>query len=344
MAKTGWMGLDKGSDVGFERPKETIKFSSPSMNWLFGPSFEGLARGMTAVLWGAPKAGKSVFLYDAIAQVHRNSATARVILFDTEFRTNLQFGEGITKDIDPERLLIKQTNEPSAIFDFIEKDVLAAVDNNMDIPLICIDSISSIRGLKSLNADTVSQHLIGDQALSLQNGFQRIIPVLRRKKIALLCTSQARAEMDQIQQRMHKTIKMSLSWGVRHLLDYFIQVTQVEASAGKVFDQSRTDSNDNPLQIGNKIRCLMNESSGGGRGRTAEVTLSYEKGFIKIGEEVTNLALNLGIIHKPEGGNSLVWRDIKHRGFDAFADFLEINAEVRNEIVSEIMHKTKGQE
>ena len=49
----------------------------------------------------------------------------------------------------------------------------------------------------------------------------------------------------------------------------------------------------------------MNESSGGGRGRCAEVMLSYEKGFVDIGAEVVNLGLNLGVLTKPEGGNSI---------------------------------------
>ena len=40
-----------------------------------------------------------------------------------------------------------------------------------------------------MNADSVGQHLIGDQAQTLQNAFQRIIPVIRRKRIALLCAA-----------------------------------------------------------------------------------------------------------------------------------------------------------
>jgi len=256
----------------------------------------------------------------------------------------LQFGSGISKGIDPDRILIKQTNDPVEIFDWIEHDLNAAVSEGLDVPLICIDSISSVRGLKSLNADSVGQHLIGDQAQTLQNSFQRILPVLRRKKIALLCTSQIRAEMDPIQQRMHKTIKMSLSWGVRHVLDYFLLVSQVEASDGKILDQGRTDSNDKPLQLGNKIKVLMSESSAGGKNRCAEVSLSYEKGFVQVGAEVTNLGLNLGILTKPDGGNSIVYKDTKHRGFQAFADALDLNDALREEIIEAIMAQDKTQE
>lgn len=343
MSKNGWMGLEKSAGVGFERPKDVIKFSSPSLNWLFG-SYGGVPRGFSAVFWGQPRGGKSVILWDAISTLHKTDPEARAILFDTEMRSMAQSGGATSKGVDPERLLIKATNDPIEIFDFIEKDVPAAIDAGLKLPLIMIDSISMIRGLKSLNADTVGQHLIGDEAQTVGNGFKRILPVLRRKNIAMLCTSQARAELDATQQRMHKTMKMSLGFVSKHLIEFFVQVNQVEAKDGKIFNEELTDANDNALVEGNMIRITMNESSFGGKGRTAEVMLSYKDGFIQIGKEVANLAVNLGVIRKPEGQGFYIHGENKYRGMDALTNALEQNSEWRNKVVEEIMTKTKTTE
>jgi RecA/RadA recombinase len=343
MAKTFWKGLEKSAGVGFDRPSEVIKFTSPGLNFLFGP-YGGVPLGFTACFWGGIRGGKTSIIYDAISNLHKNDPTAAAILFDTEMRSGIQNGGSASRNIDPERLLVKQTNSPMDIFNFIEHDVPAAMDEGLNLKLLAIDSVSLIRGRRSLNADTIETQQIGDRSLTIQEGMGRILPVLRRKKIALLLTSQARAQLDPIQVMMKKTKKMDGSFGLLHLVEFVVQVDQIESQAGKIYNETLRDQSDKPILEANKVRVTLGESSCGGKGRVAECTLSYEKGFINLGQEVTNLGLNLGVIHKPDGGNSLVYKDVKHRSVQAFADALEVNDALRDEIVAEIMLKTKIQE
>lgn len=335
-----WNGIDKDDDVGFERPQKVIKWSSPSINWLFG-NYGGLPEGFSAVFWGLPKGGKTICLWDAVGELHRTDPEAGVIYFDTEQRSHLQMGGATTAHIDKKRLIVKQTNDPVSIFDFIEKRVPDIIQKGTNVRMIVIDSLSGIRGVKSLNNDSIGNHLIGDSALTLGTGFKRILDVLRRYKIALLCTDQARAEMDPTQQRMHRSIKMASAFAVRHSIEFFIQVGQIEAKDGKTFNEELTDGDDNPLLLGNKIRVTMNESSAGGKGRTAVVSLSYADGFVNKGAEVANLGFNLGVITKPEGGNSLIYKTNKWRGRDALIGALESDTALREEIIADIMALNK---
>lgn len=342
MAKSAWGGLDKVSGIGFDRPtkEEVIHFGSPSIDWLFG-SYGGLPRAFTAVLSGKPKSGKSILAWSAVADLHRRDPEARVLWIDTELRVGLQQGGATSKHVDMDRVLIRQTNVPSEIFDYIESSVSAAVQEGLKLPLIVLDSVSMIRGRRSLNADTIDTQQIGDRAATIGEGMSRILPVLRRNKIALLCTSHARAELDVAQQMLHKTWKMDAGYAFKHLTEFWVSVEQVESKAGKIFNEDMHDGRDNPLVSGHKLRLCMQESSAGGRLRATEVTLSYEHGFIEQGLEVATLAKNLGVVHCPEGSRSYVYKENKYNGFSSLCQALELNEALRNEIVEDCMQKTR---
>ena len=343
MSKSAWFGLDKGPTVGFERPQDGVRFGSPSIDWLFG-SYGFLPFGYSAVAYGKPRSGKSVIAWSAVAELHKRDPEAKVIWIDTEMRVGLQQGGATSKGIDMDRVLIQQSNDPVFIFDWLCKDVPAAIQSGLKVPLVVIDSLSMIRGRRSMNAESLETQQIGDRALTLQEGFSRLIPVIRKYKIALLCTAQARAELDTQQIMMRKTWKMDSSYGVKHLIEFFLSVEQVESKAGKLYDESKTDGRDEALLTGNKIRLCMTESSAGGKSRAAEVTLSYEDGFINKGEEVATLGKNLGVITQTEGSRACVFGDNKYSNFAALCQALETNELLRDDVVKAIMSKTKGQE
>ena len=107
MAKSEWRGLEKSAGVGFEKASMEDAIggsSSPSLNWLFNG---GIPRGFSAVFWSPPRMGKSVIIWDAIAQLQKTDPAARVILFDTEFRSMIQQGGPTSRGVDMDRVLVK---------------------------------------------------------------------------------------------------------------------------------------------------------------------------------------------------------------------------------------------
>jgi len=52
--------------------------------------------------------------------------------------------------------------------------------------------------------------------MTLKVGMSRILPVIRKHKIAFICTNQVRAELDPVEQRRGKTIRMASAWSTQH--------------------------------------------------------------------------------------------------------------------------------
>jgi RecA/RadA recombinase len=134
------------------------------------------------------------------------------------------------------------------IFDRIEKDIAAMCQEGAPIRLVIIDSINAIQGRRAMNADTIMTQQIGDLALTLQDGFKRILPVQRKYKIAVILTSHVRAEMDQAEQMRGNKVKMAAGFGVQHYGEYFMYVEQNRSKAGsetllgeKLEDENNTD-------------------------------------------------------------------------------------------------------
>jgi len=319
----------KGAIVEKNNPFNDIVTShSPSLNWIFGNT-HGIPCGYTAAFWGPPKGGKTLIINDFISKLHHDDLEAMVIRFDTEQRAELQRN---MYSIDEDRLLTIQTNNPADVFDTIEKNIVAEIQNKKKIKIVVIDSLNAIRGRRSFNAESIENLTIGDLALTLQEGFQRILPVIRYNKIALLCTVQARDNMDQVQQRMGKTTKPGISKGVYHLCEYIVKVEERQNKDSQITDEDKKDMGGKEAIIGHKIKAVMEHSSCSPKGRTAEFTIEYKKGIIRIGEEIAILGINQGIFNKPNNRTYEFGEHVFHSR-DALIENLENNLDIRNAVI-----------
>lgn len=313
---------------------------SPSFNWLFGNT-HGLPLGSSVVLIGPPKSGKTLVANDFIAKLHETDPEALAIKFDTEMRSSFQGNTTLHSGIDKKRLKVYETNRPNEIFDRIEKDIASFQEqNNNRIKLIVIDSLTQIAGRRSLNADSVDQQQIGDEALTIGTGLKRILPVIRKYKIAIIFTAHVRAEMDRTEIMRGNVTKAALPWAARHSIEYFINIDQNFTKDSKIFDEERTDLKDKALQTGHKIFAKMTESSCSPKGRIAEFTLDYTRGIVSIGAEVAALASNLGVVKRPNNRTYEV-DGLSYIGRSNFEQALEQDVSLRNKIIQMIKDTDK---
>lgn len=209
-----------------------------------------------------------------------------------------------------DRLQAYEVNQPEFIFDRIENEIAAACQEGAPIKLMIIDSLTGISGVKELNSDSVSNHLIGDHALTIQKGLKRILPVIRKHRIALVLTAQVRAEMNQLEQRRGHETKMAAAWATRHYAEYFMEVTRNDTAKGEknLLEEPLVDETLNSdMRVdrkagdvyGHRIRCEMRDNSMGCRGRVGEFTFDYKKGVINRHEEVFLLGCARGVIERP---------------------------------------------
>ena len=324
-----------------------LQYISPSVNWAFGVSGHGLPLGYSMVLYGPPKGGKSIICNGYIGQLHKEDPEAEVLYFNTEMRGELQQTASSLKlwGIDPNRLRTFDRNTPEGIFDFIEHDLAAGMQDDGKVKLVVIDSLNGIQGRRSMNADSVSQQQIGDEAMTIQVGLKRILPVLRKYRISLILTSHLRAELDQLEQMRGKKVKMAAAWATKHFAEFFAFVEPNQSKEGRVnlageefLDKESVDFMNKAQGTGHKIRFKIMDSSVGVKNRTAEFTLDYQKGIVNIHEEIFTLGLNLGIITKPNN-QTYQFKDKTWRGIVNILTAMKDNEEMCKEILAEVYRR-----
>ncbi len=293
-----------------------VKTFSPTFNSIFGRS-HGIPGGYSVVLYGPPKGGKSVVSHLLIGWIHQNHKDGVVIKIDTEYRSDGQLDDAACAlyGIDEERLVIMQTNSPSKIFDQIETKVAALCEAGAPIKAIIIDSINGIQGRREQNNDSVDKQTIGDHAYTVQIGMKRILETIRKYNITLVVIDQVRAEMDDLERKRGNKFKMQSSFGIQHIMEYFVIVEENRTADGRK-DLLKNEFADKEAgeTSAMKIRFKMKDSTMAGytKGRTGELTFDFRKGLINVNEEVFLLGLRRGVIKQDD--SSYVFGDQRWHG------------------------------
>jgi RecA/RadA recombinase len=330
-----------------------IDSPSPSLNFTFGNG-QGLPRGYSMLLYGPPRGGKSIICNAMAGRLHTINPEAWVVKFNTEFREGGQSDDSQKRiyGVDPDRYIGYEVNQPDHIFDRIEKDLAAMVQDGMDLGLVIIDSLNGVQGRRGMNADSIMTQQIGDNALTIQEGLKRILPVQRKCNFALIVTSHIRAQMDtktggsSIVHTSHTTaIRPAVSYGTQHHCEYYMYVAPATGEgskadlSGKSFeDDSVEDLKGNAEKTGHKIRVKVTDNSIGPKGRVGEFTLDYHRGIINTHEEVFFLGVARGIIEKP---NNVMYafNGVEWKGKEAMANAIRDDRALYDAILQELKRR-----
>lgn len=326
-----------------------LRGPSPSVNWTFATPGFGMPFGCHAIYWGPPKSGKSLVANAQAGQLHRDDPEALVLKYNTELRGEIQGGNKSLNmfGIDKKRWMELDRNSPEGIFDHIEHEVDAMCQAGEKIRMVIIDSMTNITGRRAMNADTVMTQQIGDNALTNAEGLKRILPVIRKHKIALISTNHARAELDMQQQMRGKKMKMAGGYAYKHLAEYFCFIEPNESKDGKknlleeeFKDPEIKDFMEHAAKTGHKIRFAVTESSTGVAGRVGEFTLDYDRGIVNQHEEIALLAINLGIVERPDNTNYVLpGSDKKIKGFANYVMAVRDSLELQQVLMQAIVAK-----
>ena len=301
--------MDKPSD-------KVISLPSPSFNWAVGNN--GLTEGKAVCFFGPESSGKSLLSQLTLIELQKKYPQSIQILVDAEFSFNPIWFEKLGGDL--KRLLVKQTNDPLQIFDWLEKDVLEMLQEGAPINGLMIDSVKSIRYPNDIKAKTTDLSMGGSGAKYLGSALKGLLPIIRQYSITTLLVQQVYEEMDQYK-------KMNNPWiipdgrALKHFCDYMLQVERVDTKAGRIEEGSTMVGG--ALQVGHKVRVKGKKNRVGAPYRVAEFTLRYDTGIINTEEEIYELGKSLGVIHHPvsnETGkpNNMMW---------AFASYPHVKGE-----------------
>ncbi len=327
-------------EYDYYAPKNVIKSFSPSLNWIFGRG-NGLPFGLGVLAFGPPKAGKSLISNLFVSGLHREFPDAIAIKYNTEMRDGAQSSQEdlIKWNIDPNRYLGFDVNKPNLIFDKITNEIEPMLKQGMPLKLIIIDSLNGVEGIKAANKESILDHLIGDDAMTIGLGLKRILDVIRKYKIALICTGHIRANIDVVgNPKYAPKTKLSGGYAMKHFFEYYLEVNRDNSSESKITDESVKDLKDNAEVKGHRIYCKMTESSMGVAGRSGRFTIEYDKGLVGIEEEVFELSKNLNIVERPNN-TQYVFGGQKFIGKDKFITAIKEDEKLKKELINLIYSK-----
>ena len=291
---------------------DVIQLSSPSFNWSTGTN--GIPVGRSVCFFGGENSGKSLLMQLLFASIQKKDPDAICILFDTEYSHNSEWFAKLGGD--PTRLIVRQTNDPVKIFDFMINEMNQMVQDGAPIRAVGIDSVKNIAYPKDIKEVTTNMTMGGGGASYLGPTLKRLTPVLRENNITIILVQQVNEEMDPMKARRNP-YKVPDGRALKHFCDLMIQVDKVDST------KSIIEGGDNiagsKTQIGHKIRLKNKKSRVGIPYRVAEFTLRYDTGIVDTTNELIDLAISLGVAAhpiNPETGkpNVQMWQFGKYPG------------------------------
>lgn len=274
----------------------TIPTRSPSLNWAMANGVGGFQPGKVSVLYGIESSGKSLLAMMAIADYQKKDSEAIFIWFDAEFSFNLPLFIKIGGDA--KRLIIRKSNDPLKIFDYIGGEMLEALQEGAPIKGIVIDSIKSIRYPKESNMkQTTDQKMGGTGASYLPSALKLVLPVIAEYNLLTFLIQQVTMQIDAIR-ALRNPYVITEGMALKHAADLMLEITKLDTKAGVI--ESGENIHGGAQQTGHKVRIKVKKNRLGVPARTAQFTWHYDKGVINADTEIFELGKSLGIIFHPK--------------------------------------------
>jgi recombination protein RecA len=273
-------------------PFEPIPSPSPSLNWATCQG--GFTPGKVNILYGPESSGKSMLAMMGIVQLQRQDPEAIAVWFDAEFSFNAQMFEKLGGDLD--RLVVRKSNDPLNIFDYIGGDMLEMLQDGAPIKSIVIDSIKSIRYPKDVRKQTTDMIMGGSGSMYLGSALKLIIPVIAEYGLLTFFIQQVTAQLDPMK-AMRNPYVISEGHALKHAADLMLEITRLDSKKGVIEDGSTLIGG--TAQVGHKVRIKVRKNRMGAPARVAQFTFHYEMGVTDVGNEIFDLAKSLGVIKHP---------------------------------------------
>ena len=278
---------------------DVIKFPSPSLNWALGNG--GLTVGKIATFYGPESAGKSLLSMLLMIEIQKKDPEAIVVWFDAEYSFSKTWYEKLGGDLS--RTIVRQTNDPILIFDWIFGPMYEMLQDGAPIKGLAIDSIKSICYPGDVKDESTKITMGGGGAKYLGPTLKRILPPIKEFGITVAFIQQVYEELDQYK-AMNDPFKIPDGRALKHASDYMLEVTKIETKDGKI-EEGRTLVNKTKKAVkGHTVQVRLKKNRVGAPARIARFKLHYERGIIETSEEIYNLAMSLDVIFHPISENT----------------------------------------
>ena len=312
----------------------TLMHPSPSFNFAIGG--RGLSYGRILTLVGPESSGKSYNAIALIATMQKLDPHACAVYISSEYDIPKEKMELLGVDLN--RVLCKETNIPSEIFDWIENDVAEEINRGTPIKIIVVDTIKAIRGPKEMNLSSSESHVMGDLSSYLNKAFKLILDTIRSHNILLILVQQVNEEMDELKKRQGNKWAIPNGQALKHASDYIVLLEKVTAKDSKILDDQTKLLNDQFRQVGHRVRFKILKNRTAGADQMGEFDIHYQKGIINAHIEICELAWRVGVVERPNN-RSYSYKHHKWTSKQAYLDGLRDDLSVKAEIYNEVLKK-----
>jgi RecA/RadA recombinase len=297
MSTNKWMSkLTSDLGVAASKLKTQIPVAipswSPSLNWATAQG--GFLPSKVNILYGAESSGKSMLAMMGVVELQRRDPEALSIWFDAEYSFNAQMFEKLGGDTD--RLVVRKSNDPVKIFDYIGGEMLEMLQDGAPIRAIVIDSIKSIRYPKDVRKQTTDQIMGGSGSQYLGSALKLVVPVVAEHKLLTFFIQQVTAQLDPMK-ALRNPYVISEGHALKHAADLMLEITRLDSKKGVI--ESGETITGAAAQVGHKVRVKVKKNRMGAPARQAEFSFHYSLGVVDTGGEIFELAKALGVIKHP---------------------------------------------
>lgn len=308
---------------------------SPSLNWATG--IGGFQPGKISVLYGPESSGKSLLAMMAIADYQKRDKDAIFIWIDAEFSFNLPLFTKVGGD--PQRLVVRKTNDPLKIFDYMGGELLEILQEGAPVRGIVIDSIKAIRYPKESNMkQTTDQKMGGTGASYLPSALKLVLPIIAEYNLLTFFIQQVTMEIDPMK-ALRNPFVITEGRALKHAADLMLEIVKLDTKNG-IIEAGETISGA-AQQTGHKVRIKVKKNRLGAPARMAEFTYHYQNGIVNTDTEIFELGKSLGVIFhpvNPETGkiNNQMWQFANYdaiRGEANMLAFVKSSKKIQDEIL-----------
>lgn len=309
---------------------------SPSLNW--ATSIGGFQPGKVNVLYGPESSGKSLLAMMAVADEQKRDPEAIFIWFDAEFSFNLELFKKIGGDA--KRLIVRKSNDPLKIFDYIGGELLEALQEGAPIRGIVIDSIKAIRYPKESNMkQTTDQKMGGTGASYLPSTLKLVIPVIAEYNLHAFFIQQVTMEIDPMK-ALRNPYVITEGRALKHAADIMLEIVKLDTKAGVL--ENGENIHGGAQQVGHKVRIKVKKNRLGAPARSAQFTWHYDNGVVDTDVEIFELAKSIGVVYHPINEatgkvNNQMWQFGNYdpiRGEANMLEFVKSSKQVQDEIMA----------
>lgn len=312
---------------------EAIKTGSPKLDEAIG--IGGIPMGRITQLAGQESSGKTMLALSCIREYLNQNPENTALFIDAEYTYDPAWAE--KQGVDTSRVMVIKTNDAKAIFEGligtvkvnkntkkVSKSMKGILDHVIEgtdprfknLGIIVLDSIAVLNTPLEVAAE-VGKANMAPIPRFMSTELKKLTPVVAQANVAFIGINQVRVNLGQ----MYGDPSTSPGGkALKHACSLMLNMAPVFSSGSVIEDDAGE-------RIGHTVRAKIQKNKVGAPFKQAEYKIEYQKGVVETHEEVFSLAVDYGMIVRPNNQMYQIGDD-SIRGKDAaMRYFLENNLE-----------------